>query len=317
MPRTILKTHNQNLIECLAGEVRKEWCLIHGDCVDVIRQIPSASVGFCIYPPPFSNLFTYSDSECDMGNNEDDDQFFEHYQFLIPEIMRIMQPGRLCAVHCSDIPLTKWKDGLIALNDLPAKISLAHTDRGWALHTKVTIWKDPVVEMQRTKALGLLHMQLKKDSVRSRMGMADYLYVFRAPGINAEPVPHSDGWRPNYLEEWVSPPPDHFPVEKWQEWASPVWMDIRQTNTLNTQNAKDQRDEKHVAPLQLDLIERALTLWSNPGNIVFSPFAGIGSEGYQALKQKRKFVGVELKQKYFEIALKNLSNADKASGGFF
>ena len=294
--------HKLPKLICNHGIVKNEYVAINGDCIDVVRQIPDQSIGFCIYSPPFSNLYTYSDSECDMGNNADDAQFFEHYRFLIKDLLRIMQPGRLCAVHCSDIPFMKWKDGLIALNDLSAEISRAHTELGWVLHTKITIWKNPVVEMQRTHALGLLHQQLLKDSVRSRVGMPDYVYVFRAPGDNVEFVPQDR---------------DQFPVELWQNWASPVWMDIRQTDTLNAKVARDARDEKHDAPLQLDLIGRAIQLWSNPGDIVFSPFMGVGSEGYKAVGMGRKFVGVELKKKYYETACKNLANAKAASIGFF
>ncbi len=289
-------------ITCLAGKTTKDYCAIHGDCIEVVKQLPDASVGFCIYSPPFSNLFTYSDSECDMGNNADDEQFFEHYRFLIKDMLRVMKPGRNIAVHISDTPLTKWKDGVIALNDLPGRLSHEHNKAGYLLHTKITIEKDPVVEMQRTKALGLLYKQLRKDSTRSRMGMADYIYVFRAPGVNPEPVGHQR---------------EDFSLDQWQLWANPVWRDIRQTNTLNVEVAREQRDDKHIAPLQLDLIERALILWSNPGDIVLSPFMGIGSEGYVSLQQNRKFIGVELKDNYYRVACKNLTNAKQAGVGFF
>jgi hypothetical protein len=230
-----------------------------------------------------------------MGNNVDDDQFFQHYKFMLMEHRRIMKPGRLSAVHCSDLPYTKWKDGMIGIKDLSGMIVRAHEECGFVLHSRVTVWKDPVVEMTRTKALGLLYMQLKKDSTRSRQGMADYVLVFRAPGDNTEPVGQDAA---------------KFPVEQWQRWASPVWMDIRQTNTLNVQQARENKDDKHICPLQLDLIERCILLWSNPGDIVLSPFMGIGSEGFVALKQKRKFVGVELKESYFNVAAKNLAGAE-------
>lgn len=290
------------LIKCNQGVTTKDFCAINGDCIEVVKQLPDQSIDFCIYSPPFSNLFTYSDSERDMGNNADDEEFFSHYLFLIKDMLRVMKPGRNVAVHISDVPFTKWKDGVIGLNDLPGKVSDAHTKAGWILHSKVTIWKDPVVEMQRTKALGLLYMQLRKDSARSRMGMADYLYIFKAPGDNPEPIGHER---------------EDFSLDQWQEWASPVWMDIRQTNTLNVQAARDQRDDKHIAPLQLDLIERALILWSNPGDIVLSPFMGIGSEGYVSLRQKRKFVGVELKDSYYRVACKNLHHAKDSAASFF
>jgi hypothetical protein len=205
---------------------------------------------------------------------------------------RVTKPGRLTAVHCSELLFTKWKDGRIGLKDFPGAIIKAHEAEGWTLHSRVTIWKDPVVEMTRTKALGLLYKQLKIDSTRSRQGMADYVLVFRAPGENAEPVGHDAA---------------EFPVEQWQQWASPVWMDIRQTNTLNVQAARENGDERHICPLQLDLIERAVVLWSNPGDVVLSQFMGIGSEGVVAVKRKRKFVGVELKNSYFRKAVKNIA----------
>jgi DNA modification methylase len=280
----------------------ERWTAINGDCVDVVRQLPDASVGFAVYSPPFSNLFTYSASECDMGNSADDAEFAEHYGYLVRDMMRVMMPGRLVAVHCSDIPTTKWKDGVIGINPLSDTISAIHRAAGMVLHSKVTIWKDPVVEMTRTKALGLLYKQLKKDSTRSRVGMPDYLLVFRVPGENAEPVGHDEA---------------KFPVEQWQKWASPVWMDIRQTNTLNVAIARDDKDERHLCPLQLDLIERALVLWSNPGDLVLSPFMGVGSEGFMALNQRRRFLGVELKDAYWAVACRNLDNAERNAADLF
>jgi DNA modification methylase len=269
--------------------------LFEGDCCEVVRQLPDHSVGFSIYSPPFGSLFVYSESANDMGNSGTDDEFFEHYGVLIAEMTRVTKPGRLTAVHCSELPFTKWKDGRIGLKDFPGSIIKAHEAEGWTLHSRVTVWRDPVIEMTRTKALGLLYKQLKTDSTRSRQGMADYVLVFRAPGENSEPVGHK---------------PSEFPVEQWQQWASPVWMDIRQTNTLNVQAAREAGDERHVCPLQLDLIERAITLWSNPGDVVLSPFMGVGSEGVVAVKLKRKFVGVELKTSYFKSAVKNISAAE-------
>lgn len=291
-----------DIIRCLNEAHGENYVGYNADCVDLCRQIPDRSVGFSVYSPPFSNLFTYSDSELDMGNNVDDDAFAQHYGYLVAEQMRIMKPGRLLAVHCSDLPLTKWKDGVIGINPLSDRISAIHRAAGMILHSKVTIWKDPVVEMTRTKALGLLYKQLKKDSTRSRMGMPDYLLVFRVPGENTEPVGQ---------EERL------FPVEQWQRWASPVWMDIRQTNTLNVQQAREDKDERHLCPLQLDLIERATLLWSNPGDVVLSPFMGIGSEGAVAVRLKRQFVGVELKEAYWRVAVKNLATAAATSAGLF
>lgn len=281
-------------IHCLNDAHGQDWSLYHGDCVDVLSQLPDRSVGFTIYSPPFSNLFVYSDSESDMGNSADDGEFFRHYGFMLEHLTRAMKPGRLAAVHCSDLPLTKWKDGMIGIKDFSGDLIRAHEAAGWILHSRVTIWKDPVVEMTRTKALGLLYKQLQKDSTRSRQGMADYLLVFRAPGENAEPVGQDAKL---------------FPVEQWQQWASPVWMNIRQTDTLNVQQARERSDERHVCPLQLGLIERAVTLWSNRGDVVLSPFTGIGSEGFVSVKMRRRFLGVELKGSYFDIARKNLTNA--------
>ncbi len=289
-------------VTCLNGVKGSNWTAVHGDCVDVLRQIPDHSVGFSVYSPPFENLFTYSDSECDIGNNADSAEFQRHYGFALAEMTRITKPGRLTAVHCSDIPLTKWKDGMIGIKDLSGDIIRMHQKLGWVLHSRVTVWKDPVVEMTRTKALGLLYKQLQKDSTRSRQGMADYVLVFRAPGENAEPVGQDS---------------KHFPVKQWQQWASPVWMDIRQTDTLNVREARDSLDERHVCPLQLDLIQRCLVLWSNPGDVVVSPFMGIGSEGAVCLRNKRKFVGVELKDSYFKTAVKNLTEAEAASATLF
>lgn len=289
-------------IRCLNDAHGEDWSLYHGDCVDVVRQLPDRSVGFSVYSPPFSNLFTYSDSESDMGNSAGDGEFFRHYGFMLEHLTKKMKPGRLAAVHCSDLPLTKWKDGVIGLKDFPADLRAAHEAFGWVYHSKITVWKDPVVEMTRTKALGLLYKQLKKDSTRSRVGMPDYILVMRAPGENTDPVGQDEKL---------------FPVDQWQQWASPVWMDIRQTDTLNVQQAREHADERHVCPLQLGLIERATMLWSNRGDTVLSPFAGIGSEGFSAVKLRRKFVGVELKGSYFDVARKNLINAEAGAVDLF
>lgn len=267
-----------------------------GDCVDVVRQMPDESMDFSVFSPPFGSLFTYSDSAADMGNSSCDGEFFAHYGFLVDEMFRVTKPGRLCAVHCSDLPMRKWIDGHIAVAPFSDRISARHLETGWLLHCRVTVWKDPVVEMQRTKALGLLYKQIKKDSSMSRAGMPDYLLIFRKPGANAAPIEHR---------------PDDFPVEQWQRWASPVWMDINQTNVLNGRMAREGRDERHICPLQLDLIERAITLWSNPGETVLSPFMGIGSEGVSALKLGRRFVGVELKESYYRQAAEYLADAER------
>lgn len=289
-------------IACLDSKTGKNFAAYRGDCCDVVRQLPDQSIHFSVYSPPFGDLFIYSDSEADMGNSSSDGQFFEHYKFLIKEIARVTKPGRLSAVHCSDLPYRKWKDGKIGIKDFSGEIIRAHEEHGFTLHSRITIWKDPVVEMTRTKAMGLLYKQLQKDSSKSRAGMADYLLVFRAAGDNADPIEHK---------------PADFPVSQWQKWASPVWMDIKQTNTLNVRMAKEASDEKHLCPLQLDLIERALVLWSNPGDVVLSPFMGIGSEGVQSIKQKRKFIGVELKESYFKWACRHLESEEATAYSLF
>lgn len=272
----------------------EDWSIYHADCVDLASQLPPECIDISVYSPPFASLYVYGDSVADMGNCEDDDAFFEQYRFLIREKFRITKPGRISCVHCMDLPTSKGVHGYIGRRDFSGEIIRAHIEEGWIFHCRVTVWKDPVVEMQRTKALGLLHKQLKKDSTRSRMGNPDYLLVFVKPGENPEPVTHTN---------------ESFPVDQWQQWASPVWMDIRQTNVLNKNGAREEKDEKHICPLQLDFILRCLVLWSNPGDVVFSPFTGIGSEGYVSVKNGRKFIGTELKESYFKQAVANLANA--------
>lgn len=290
-----------DMIDCLDSFAGQNFVAYNGDCVSVTSQMSEESIGFSVYSPPFQNIFTYSDSELDMGNCSSDEEFSAHYQFLVRQIFRLTKPGRLTAVHCSDLPSSKWKDGVIGLKDFPADIVRAHKSEGWIFHSRICVWRDPVVEMTRTKALGLLYKQLKKDSTRSRTGLADYVLVFRKPGDNADPVEQM---------------PENFPVSQWQQWASPVWMDINQTNTLNVRMAKDGADERHLCPLQLDLIERALTLWSNPDDIVLSPFMGIGSEGVTSIKLNRKFVGIELKPSYFKHACRYLDAQDRRDNMF-
>ncbi len=274
-----------------------DWHLYLGDCVEVVRGLPDRSVGLSVYSPPFSSLYTYSDSERDMGNSADDEEFFRHYAFLARELLRITRPGRLCAVHCKDLVDYAGRDGRAGLRDFPGELIRLHESEGWKYHSRVTVWKDPVVEMQRTKAHGLLYKQLRADSTFSRQGLAEYVLVFRrwaAEDDEVEPVSHT---------------PESFPLSQWQEWASPVWMNIRQTDVLNVAVARENEDEKHMCPLQLDLIERCVRLWSNAGDVVFSPFAGLGSEGVVATRCGRRFVGVELKRAYWEQALRYLAGA--------
>lgn len=277
-------------VKCLDSESENNWQAINGDCVDVISQLPKNSIDFSVYSPPFSSLFVYSDSVADMGNSTDS-EFAEHYAYMIKEKFRITKPGRLTAVHCSDLPMTKWKDGAVGIKDFSGQIIRLHEEAGWILHGRRTIWKSPVTEMARTKHVGLLYKQLRSDSSKSRGGMPDYLLTFIKPGENEDKIRHT---------------PDEFPLKQWQEWASPVWMSINQSNVLNVRIAREQSDERHLAPLQLDVIERAIIMWSNPGNVVLSPFMGIGSEGVTAIKLRRKFFGVELKKSYWKTAVKYL-----------
>lgn len=267
----------------------------HGDCVDVLRGLPDESIHYSVFSPPFASLYTYSASPRDMGNCKDDDEFFEHFKYLIPELYRVTKPGRLLSFHCMLMPTSKARDGFIGLRDFRGELIRAFVECGWIFHSEVVIWKDPVTAMQRTKALGLLHKQIKKDSCMSRQGIPDYLVTLRKPGSNAEPVSHTN---------------ETFPVGMWQNYASPVWMDIKPTETLQYRSARDNDDERHICPLQLEVIRRALKMWSNPGDTILSPFMGIGSEGYVALEEGRKFVGAELKDSYYGQACRNLASVD-------
>lgn len=278
------------------------WSAYQSDCVPFVCQLPDNCIRLSVYSPPFANLYTYSSRIEDMGNCKDHETFFEQYRFLIAEMLRATVPGRLSCVHCVDLTTFKWKGEEIGLHDFSGQITRAHIDAGWIFHCRITIWKDPVTEMQRTKALGLLHKQIKKDSSMSRVGNPDYVLVFRKPGVNPEPITHHD---------------NSIPVDLWQKWASPIWMDINQGKILDTDGAREERDEKHICPLQLDTIERCVNLWSNPGDIVFSPFMGIGSEGYQSIKFNRKFIGTELKETYYKQAVAFLKKAEAEQGTLF
>jgi DNA modification methylase len=258
-----------------------------GDCVQLIREVPDNSIGFSIFSPPFAELYTYSDKLEDMGNSKDYKEFFTAFKFLVAELYRVLWSGRLVAVHCMDLPIQKGKEGYIGLRDFSGMILEAFQEVGFIYHSRVTIWKNPVTEMQRTKALGLLHKQVKKDSAMSRVGIPDYLMVFRKEGEHNHPV-HCD-----------------ISVDTWQKWASPVWMDIDYGNTLNAAKGRDSNDEKHICPLQLETIERATLLWTNEGDTVLTPFLGIGSEVYTAIKLHRYGIGFELKESYFNEAIKN------------
>lgn len=295
-------------------EVNERFALYHADCIEVLRAIPSNSLDFSVYSPPFSSLFTYSNSDHDFGNCKDDEEFFTQYSFMTAELYRAMKPGRLVAVHCMNLPTSKERDGYIGIRDFRGDLIRLHQADGFIYHSEVTIWKDPVQAMQRTKALGLLHKQLRKDSAMSRQGIPDYLVVFRKPGENPDPVNHYRDY-----DEMVNASKGKeiteeernkiFPVSAWQQYASPVWMDINPLDTLQKESAREAKDERHIAPLQLGVIRRAIKLWTNAGDTVFSPFLGIGSEIYVALQLGRKGIGAELKGSYFSQAVLNCKRA--------
>ena len=278
------------------------WTLHLADCVEVAQELPSDSLHYSIYSPPFASLYTYSNSDRDMGNCKDDDEFMTQYRFMVKELYRATMPGRLVSFHCMNLPTSKQNHGYIGIRDFRGELIRLHEEEGWIFHSEVCIWKDPVMAMQRTKALGLLWKQLKKDSCMSRQGIPDYLVTMRKPGENPERVSHTE---------------DGFPVQVWQKYASPVWMDINPSDTLAYREARENDDERHICPLQLQVIERGIELWSNPGDTVFSPFAGIGSEGYMAIKMGRKFIGAELKASYWQQACKNMGQAKREQVGLF
>jgi DNA modification methylase len=282
-------------IRCLNSVTGDAFQAINGDCVDVLSQLPDESISFSVYSPPFGSLFVYSDSAADMGNSTDE-EFAKHYAYLVAQKLRLTKPGRLTAVHCSDLPEFKWKDGAVGVKDFSGQIIEIHKKAGWIYHSRRTIWKCPVSEMARTKHVGLQYKFIKEDSAKSRGGMPDYLLTFVKPGENAVKITHT---------------PEEFPLSQWQEWASPVWMTVDQNNVLNVRLAKEGSDERHLCPLQLDLIERAIILWSNPGEVVLSPFMGVGSEGVTALKLKRRFIGTELKQSYWQQAVRYLELSER------
>lgn len=273
--------------------VANRYALYHGDSVEITKEIPDNSIHYTIFSPPFSQLYVYSNSDRDMGNCKGDEEFYNHFKYLAKELYRITMPGRLLSFHCMDLPLMKSRDGVIGLKDFPALMLKIFQDCGFIYHSKVTIWKNPVTEMQRTKALGLLHKQIKKDSSMSRQGLPDYVITVRKPGDNPERVEHTN---------------ESFPVNVWQNYASPVWMDIRQSDTLQRKSSRSEQDEKHICPLQLEVIQRCIELWTNPNDIVFDPFGGIGSTPYVALKLGRRGIASELKDSYFEQLKKNVES---------
>ena len=286
----------------------ESWEMRLGDCVESLRDIPDNSIGYSIFSPPFASLYTYSASDRDMGNAKDYDEFGRHFGFLVDELFRVMQPGRNVSFHCMNLPTSKSHHGYIGLRDFRGHLIRAFEERGFIFHSEVCIWKDPVTAMQRTKALGLLHKQLAKDSAMSRQGVPDYLVTMRNPGTNEHPIAGE-------LDRWIGDETfkstGRLSIDLWQRYASPVWMDINPSRTLQKESARDEKDERHICPLQLDVIERGMELWSNEGDTVLSPFAGIGSEGYIAVERGRKFIGVELKESYYKQAVSNLQAAER------
>lgn len=288
-----------------------KWSLFRGDCCEVIQAIPDRSIDYSIFSPPFASLFSYSDSDRDMGNSRSYPEFFDHFGFLAEHLFRVIASGRLISVHCIDIPAMKERDGYIGLKDFPGDIIRLFQKVGFVYHSRHTIWKDPLIEAVRTKALGLAHKQLCKDSAMSRAGLPDYLLTFRHPGVNQKNIAHGDG----FDRFWGTNEPTEKGVKYshnvWRKYASPIWMDINQSNTLNKAAGRDEKDEKHICPLQLEVIARGLDLWSLEGETVLTPFAGIGSEAYQAVIMGRRAVGIELKESYFNAAVANLERAEK------
>lgn len=309
----------------------EDWKLWHGDCVDVTRGLPDGSVHYTIFSPPFESLYTFSDDLRDMSNCKDSETFWAHFRFLIAELYRATMPGRLCSIHCMQLPTSKLRDGFIGLRDFRGEIIRGFQAAGWIYHSEVCIRKDPVIAMQRTKAIGLLHKQVCKDSTMSRMALADYIVTMRKPGANPEPVAgafdayYGDEATPTgplvtetgSLRSTNYPGDDWYSVAVWQRYAEPIWLDINQGDVLSHRAARDEADERHISPLQLTVIRRCVDLWSNPRDVVFSPFAGIGSELFVALQMGRRAIGAELKESYYRQAIRNCSDARKNLGTLF
>lgn len=307
------------MVNVLDQYVSDRVSLYNGDSVEVLKGLPDNCIHYAIFSPPFSSLYTYSNSDRDMGNSASDEQFNTHFKFLIRELARVIMPGRCVSVHCMDIPKMKSRDGVIGLKDFPGEIIRDFESAGFIYHSRVVVWKDPLVEATRTKALGLMHKQLCKDSSMCRNGLPDYVVTFRKPGDNPEPIPHDDGLKRFYGDDepegvkTLAPQPEPKPIyshQVWRHYASPVWMDIRQSNTLNKAAARDEKDERHICPLQLDLIARCLELWTNPDDIVLDPFAGVGSVPVVALQMGRRALGFELKESYYKQMVLNVKKEE-------
>ena len=308
--------------EVYSQNITQDWAAYHGDCIPVVSSLPTDSIHYSIFSPPFLSLYVYSDDPMDMGNSKTDDEFYNHFSYLIPQLLRVLMPGRLVSVHCSIIPMTMQHEGVMGLKDFPGQIVRMFTQAGFIYHSKVMIWKDPLLQAVRTKMLNLAHKQISKDSSRCGQGFADEILTFRKPGNNPEPVAKGRGFE-QYIGEQQEPQRQKVddPAKNkyshfvWQRYASPVWMDIKQTDTLNVAAGREDKDERHICPLQLQAIARCLELWTNEGDTVLSPFAGIGSEGFESIKMNRKFIGVELKQSYYQTMLNNLKRAKRTGRG--
>ena len=303
--------------------VKADGYEIHlADCVELASEIETGTIDYTIFSPPFESMYVFSNHLRDMGNSTKD-QFYQHFKFLVDEMFRITRPGRLLSFHCMNLPTSKVNDGYIGIRDFRGDLIRLFQSSGWIYHSEVTIWKNPVVAMQRTKALGLLHKTIRKDSSMSRQGIADYLVTMRKPGLNDKPIRHYRDEKELHevcKSEELNPLVEEcniLPVELWQRYASPVWMDIDQSDTLNFKGGRDDDDQKHICPLQLPVIERALHLWTAPGDLVFTPFLGVGSEVYQAVKMGRRGIGSELKKSYFDLAVKNMRDAKKQTLDLF
>lgn len=296
--------------------IQDSYAAYHGDCVSVLADLPDNSIGYSVFSPPFASLYTYSDDARDMGNVSDEHEFGEQFAYLVRQLYRVLMPGRLLSFHCMNLPASKVRDGHIGLKDFRGQLIRAFQAGGFIYHSEVTIWKDPVTAMQRTKALGLLYKQIKKDSSMSRQGIPDVLVTVGKPPPSGEAGYLVTCRKPGANPEPVTKTPDDFPVTLWQRYASPVWMDIDQSDTLNGRTAREHDDERHICPLQLGVIRRCVRLWSNPNDVVLSPFMGIGSEGVVSLEMGRRFVGVELKPSYYRHAVANLANVDQQQGLF-
>ena len=279
-------------INVISQSVTDRYALYNGDSCEVLKGIPDNSIHYSIFSPPFASLYTYSNSERDLGNCRTTSEFYEQFMFIVSELYRVLMPGRLISFHCMDLPLSKERDGIIGIRDFRGELIKVFENAGFVLHSQVCIWKDPVTAMQRTKAIGLLHKQIKKDSCMSRQGIPDYLVTMRKPGENPEPVTHTN---------------ETFPVAVWQRYASPVWMDINPSDTLQASSAREEKDERHICPLQLGVIRRALNLWTNRNDIVLTPFLGIGSEAFVSIEMGRRAIGCELKTSYYNQAVANCS----------